>query len=208
MTKTIIIALLFVSLYSCDDTSNNDNKKSLGDSVIIIDSSENKHEDTLADNQPGKDTVREKTDSTESDTALLKMNSIKGWSIDDFIIKCSENHIEELRMDIEYEIKQWKDVKNPIIAKYKGIWLGDYFHFDFVDEQGREYDFGFGNNNLGKYILYDVNDELGWFHNKRYLNKSFKIWWDWRVSSYPCCSGDYELVETYHPSIIKIELTD
>ena len=91
---------------------------------------------------------------------------------------------------------------NPFVSTYLGNDFGDYHHIEFKDDKGKKYDFGSGNNNYGEIELFDK--ELD--DNPKYIGKSFKIYWDWEISSFPCCSGEYDLVEAYLPSIKKIEL--
>ena len=80
----------------------------------------------------------------------------------------------------------------------------DYFHLNFQDDKGTEYDFGFGNNQLGDYTL--CNEDIT--DNKKYLGKTFLLYWNWEISRFPCCEGEYNTVEAYLPSITKLELQE
>ena len=127
-------------------------------------------------------------------------------SIDDYIKKYPKEYKEELRATIKYQIEEWRDVENPFIATYEGNNFGDYHHIEFEDDNGESYDFGFGNNNYGNILLFFDDEQLT--DNPKYLGKLFKIYWEWKVSSFPCCSGEYETAEAYLPSIIKLELIE
>lgn len=95
-------------------------------------------------------------------------------------------------------------MKNPIIASYQGNSISDYFHLNFKDEHNQIYDFGFGNNNFGDYKLFDKSNDYK--DNPKCLNKKFEIYWEWKVTTFPCCSGAYESVEAYLPSIVTLKL--
>ncbi|MBN2756401.1 MAG: hypothetical protein JXR51_04420 [Bacteroidales bacterium] len=114
----------------------------------------------------------------------------------------------ELYDELSNAIEEWKNVESPFIATFNGVEFGDYFHIMFTDKNNFFYDFGFGNNDFGKYELYLENDEEGAATNPKYLNKTFKIWWTWKMSSFYCCSGEYNVVKAHRPSIIKIELIE
>ncbi len=122
----------------------------------------------------------------------------------EFIVLCNNATQEELRFKIKEDIKQWKNIKTPIIARYKGNDILDYQHICFEDDKGYVYDFGSGNNSYGKYTLFENKEHYN--DNPILLNKRFKIYWDWKKSEFPCCNGDYELVKAFQPSIIKLEL--
>ena len=96
-------------------------------------------------------------------------------------------------------------MKNPFLATYEGNEFGDYHHIMFEGAYSKRCDFVFGNNNFGKFKLFS-DDEM--IDNPNYLGKSFKIYWEWKASSFPCCSGEYEMVKAYLPSIVKLELVD
>jgi len=128
--------------------------------------------------------------------------NVSQWNIDNFIIECPKKYRVALKQYIEYKREQWKNVPNPFIAIYKGNNIGDYHHINFKDSKGKIYDFGFGRNDFEHISLF--NKELN--DNPKYLGKSFKIFWDWKISSFPCCSGEYEILKAYHPSILKLEI--
>ena len=110
----------------------------------------------------------------------------------------------EYRNIMVNDIELWKNLANPLIVKYTGSEFGDYFHIYFEDTNGMEYDFGFGNNNYGNYKLYENPGPL--LDNPIYLNKSFKLYWKWKLSTFPCCDGEYNPTKGLQPSIIKLEL--
>lgn len=131
-------------------------------------------------------------------------SKIKDWAPKDLIIEAPKYYIEELTGMFEYEKENWGDVKSPIEAYYRGNDIGDYFHLNFEDDKERIYDFGFGNNKTSEYELYF--DDGSWSDNRKLLNKKFLIYWSWSISSFPCCSGDYEMIKTYYPSIDSLVL--
>lgn len=130
-------------------------------------------------------------------------DSIKKWSTTDFIISKKHKSSTPLRNLIEHTREEWKNVPNPFTAVYRGCDLVDYFHLNFEDTLGKSHDFGFGENNLGSFKLFNGDN---FRDNPKYLNKTFIVYWDWKPSKFPCCDGDYENVEAYYPSIIKLEL--
>lgn len=130
--------------------------------------------------------------------------TIEPDSIDDFIIKYPKGYEADLRAYIKYEIEAWKGVNNPLIATYIGNEFGDYHHIEFEDDNGKIYDFGFGNNDYGNIELYFDDKQLT--DNPKYLGKIFKINWEWKISSFPCCSGEHQAAEAYLPSIVKLEI--
>jgi len=125
--------------------------------------------------------------------------------IDDYIIKYPKGYEVDLKASIKHEIEVWKNADNPLTATYKGNYIGDYLHIEFEDNNQKIYDFGFGNNDLGNIELYN-NKHFD--HNPKYLGKTFKIFWEWKISSFPCCSGEYEIAEAYLPSIVKLEIIE
>ncbi len=160
--------------------------------------------------------VEKKTDSSDSvseiltDSAALEQKieeliNVSNWKIDDFIVKKKDRSSAALRAQIEYTKEQWENVNSPLIATYLGCDFGDYFHLVFEDTKGNNYDFGFGEN---KYEPYKLFDETDYADNPKYLNKTFKIYWNWKITSFPCCEGEYNSVEAYLPSITKLELVD
>lgn len=124
-------------------------------------------------------------------------------AIEDYILSCPLNHMDELIQQIQYEIDQWKDVPNPLIAKYRGTDIGDYYHIIFEDSKGKSYDFGFGNNDFSAYPTLEHVESS---EDVEFVGEEFTIFWDWKVSSFPCCSGEYEIVEAYIPTITGLEL--
>lgn len=128
---------------------------------------------------------------------------VSNWKIDDFIIHKKDKSNLALRNLIEYEKENWRAVKNPFKAKYQGCDFGDYFHLNFKDDEGKYYDFGFGENNLGMFQLYDT---VTFEDNSKYMGKNFTIFWNWKICKFPCCDGEYEPVEAYLPSIVRLEL--
>ncbi|MGB1248943.1 MAG: hypothetical protein ACPG4Z_08645 [Chitinophagales bacterium] len=124
------------------------------------------------------------TSSAQSDTDTISNAALKNYAI--------------------YLNQQWKNVPTPLIATYRGNDFGDYFHIEFEDADGNFYDFGYGANNLKKVALYADNEQFD--DNPEYLNKTFLIFWDWRLTTFPCCEGAYNSYTLELPSIIRLQL--
>jgi hypothetical protein len=178
-------------LFSCNDNGNNIEQKT-NENVPLI--SEKIIETTDSMNEISNSEQEQKTE---------ELISVSDWKIDDFIVKKKDRSSAALRAQIEYTKEQWQHVKNPFTANYQGCDFGDYFHLTFQDTEGNYYDFGFGDNNYEPYQLFDDTD---YADNPNYLNKTFKIYWNWKITTFPCCEGEYNSVEAYLPSITKLEL--
>src|SRR3989338_3357085 len=126
--------------------------------------------------------------------------------IEDFIIYCPEAYLEELKLLLEYEREAWQNVTNPFVARFEGTQFGDYVHIVFKDAEEKTYDLGFGYNDFSAFELYTDEEEMN--DNPNALGKQFKIHWEWKASSFPCCSGEYEMVEAFLPSITHLELIE
>ena len=139
----------------------------------------------------------------EKDTSIEDMAD---WTVDDFIIKKPEGFDDpEIEIVMNQTIEHWKDAENPLTLTYKGVEMHDYYYINFEDQKNKNhYDFGTGDNNFKDYELIDSGDET----NKKYLDKTFKVTWDWKKSYFPCCSGGGNLIEAYQPSIVKLELIE
>jgi hypothetical protein len=186
----VLLHLAFF-MVGCGTTTENTTADTLSDSVAIASS------DTV---------VLTKTDSLQE--AVVDSNillAVDTWKSADFIISAKHKNSEGVLRTIANTRAEWKNVPNPFIAVYRGCDFGDYFHLTFEDNKGKTCDFGFGNNNFGPYTLFDSEQ---YNDNKKYLDKSFRIFWNWKPSSFPCCDGEYETVEAYMPSITKLELMD
>lgn len=123
---------------------------------------------------------------------------------DSLVQTCPPIWKEELLADLKRQRNHWMNIASPFIAIYKGNDISDYFHLNFEDSLGTNYDFGFGANQFGQYQLFEPSGH--YIDNSDYLNQVFLIYWDWKIAQFPCCSGEYELVEAYTPSIISLEL--
>ena len=182
---------------SCSNTTKETKKsdssveKNIDSSKIVV--------DTLNKNQS---LTKENSDTLNKYEVLI---SVQDWKIDDFIIQAKYKKSESVRRLIEHEKEEWKNVKSPIIANFQRSDFGDYFHLIFKDANGIEYDFGFGMNNFGEYKLYD---EPYYNDNPKFLGKTFKVYWNWKITTFPCCDGEYDPVEAYLPSITNLELIE
>lgn len=193
MNKLInyVLSLIFLFCISCNRSPNPLNNKESKDSL----------QSPSPINKKFRDTVSKPTDTLKENTN--KITELK--SVDDYIVNKKDKSSKAVKRSIEYEIEQWKHVTNPFVARYRGCDFGDYFHLNFEDSTKKNYDFGFGNNNYGKYLLFD---SISFNDNRKYLGKAFKIYWDWKLTSFPCCDGDYHLTKAYLPSITKLELLE
>ena len=110
---------------------------------------------------------------------------------------------EALDRQIEAVKEQFKDVPNPAELYFQGFDFGDYPHIIFTDGKEGYYDFGDGNNSFGEYEAGIMSDETS-----EYEGKKFKVYWDWKVSSFSCCEGNMGAVTAKVPSITKLELME
>ncbi len=133
--------------------------------------------------------------------SFLNGNNLK---IDDYIKQYPANQTAELRRHMEWLRKEWQNVPNPITATYQGTDFGDYLHILFKAANGVEYDFGQAKNSYGKYDLYELSGQND--DNPEFLGKEFKVYWDWKLSEFLCCDGEYGEAKAYLPSITKLEL--
>lgn len=191
--KSLLLIILVFSL-ACQNNGNIDQKTE--ETVPVSDEKKTDSSDSLSEILTDGSALEQKTE---------ELINVSNWKIDDFIVKKKDRSSTALRAQIEYIKEQWKDVKSPLVATYQGCDFGDYFHLIFEDAKGNNYDFGFGENEYEPYKLFDETD---YADNPKYLNKTFKIYWNWKITSFPCCEGEYELVEAYLPSITKLELVD
>lgn len=190
------LLLVFLSL-SCNSPTKN-NKETLS----VIDTTD-KARITTGDTIINKSLVQLLEDTLPTQTDKAETTDVTNWETDDFIVHKKDRSNAALRRHIEYEREQWKKVKNPLVAIFRDADMGDYFHLVFEDDAGKTHDFGFGNNNYGKIILFDPKDMIA---NPDYLGKSFRVYWSWKISSFPCCDGENELVEAWLPGITRLEL--
>jgi hypothetical protein len=105
---------------------------------------------------------------------------------------------------------------NPIIANFKGVFIGDYYHLTFEDNQGQQYDFGDAKNETSGFQLErnyeDTEGEMAYLEesgnegNPELIGKSFRIYWEWKSNVFLCCEGEYEETEAEIPTIVKLEL--
>ncbi len=124
----------------------------------------------------------------------------------DYVISCPSAYEAELVQYIEGLREEWKEVPNPLLVRYRGYEIGDYVHILFEDENGKIYDFGSGNNDFGE--LQSFFDDYNFVYDPEGEDPQYTLFWKWKASSFPCCSGEYELVDAYVPSVIRIELVE
>ncbi len=194
--KTIPLLLISIPFLSCKNNKTSKNNNTI-DSIKI---------ETNSNVQDSAKTeiITSKLDSTSiknTTDSILTGNNLK---TDDYIKQYPTNQKAELRRQIEWYIEEWKNVPNPLIATYAGNEFGDYHHVIFKDASGKEYDFGQSKNNYGKYKLHELDGQYD--DNLTYLGKQFKIYWDWKLTAFLCCDGEYGKAVAYLPTITKLEL--
>jgi len=195
-TKYLFIFLILIFI-SCKNSSDKNDEKSDLISKTNYDSTKIETDSLSHSNEVNNDSLLNENSKNE------ELISVQEWKTEDFIINEKDKKNQSLKSNIEYKKEEWKNVKNPFIATYKGCDFGDYFHITFEDTNGKVYDFGFGNNHFGEYLLYNGEQ---YEDNPKYLNKKFKVYWNWKKTTFPCCDGEYESVEAYLPAITKLEL--
>lgn len=139
----------------------------------------------------------------EEDEKLISQKYFKNNERNEWLKKLDSTQLTYPKEVIEFifsEYSKMKNVNNPIIATYQGYELHDYFYFTFKGEDGRFYDFGNGDNNLGDIPFFKESET-----NSTLIGKKFKIYWGWKPTSFNCCEGSMDLYYSDLPSILRIE---
>tara|TARA_B100000795_G_C22496003_1_gene322104 strand:+ start:94 stop:447 length:354 start_codon:yes stop_codon:yes gene_type:complete len=90
---------------------------------------------------------------------------------------------------------------NELVAEYSYSEQGDYAYIVFTALDGKEWDFGAGNNNFGSFDFEGENFE----GNKELVGKRFKIYWiNKKVEAY--AEDGETVIQIEALSVIKIEL--
>lgn len=199
--NTLISFLFVIVFFAACKNSPEEKKKSTGSVTETNRPTATTPADTVTN--PPSITEEKKDTIVVNQSKKNEVLTVDGWKIDDFIVKDKDKSSEALRRTIAYTREEWQYIKNPLIATYRGCDFGDYFHLNFEDKKGKNHDFGWGNNDYGKYLLFSLPDYID---NPAYLGKSFRIYWAWKVSSFSCCDGEYHRVEAYTPSITRLEI--
>ena len=185
---------------------------------FLIISCENNHK---TKNEIPYDSMTPEVSSKREDSATLKFTGNKldsvianrnrqsflngsNLKIDDYIKQYPANQTAALRRHMEWLRKEWQNVPNPITATYQGNDFGDYHHLLFKAANGLKYDFGQAKNSYGQYVLHELSGQYD--DNPEFLGKKFKVYWDWKLSEFLCCDGQYGEAKAYLPSITKLEL--
>ena len=148
--------------------------------------------------------TEETTEETKVKTETVSMDSEKPEATIDEKSEGAEEVTTDnpaLQSYLETQKKEWEGIVNPMTVTFKEFVLGDYPHIIFADAEGKEFDFGDGNNAYGEFSPADFQDE-----ESQYLGKKFNITWEWKESEFNCCEGAMDLVKAKVPSIAKIEL--
>jgi hypothetical protein len=198
MNKHIIrlLPVIFFLISGC--TNNRDTKKGNAPDTLKA-GVHTKPADTAAPNVAGN-----KPDTLQPGSNMQPFVSSSKLSTGDYIKQYPAYQHAELRRLIERLRKEWQNRPNPLTATYQGNDFGDYHHILFRDANGTTYDFGQANNHYGPYQLHARSGQYD--DNPEYLGKKFKIYWDWILTDFSCCDGEYGKAKAYLPSIIKLEL--
>ena len=191
---SIITAATIFLFLSCDHKQVINESKDASGSVL---SSEHDDSTSIHNTDLSIDSIP----TTESTQVFLKGKNLK---IEDYIKHSTTNQEAELKSLIEHLREEWQNVPNPITATYIGNDFGDYHHIIFKDANGVEYDFGQANNYYGEYSLFENSGQYE--DHPDYLGKEFKVYWDWTLSEFLCCDGEYGKAKAYLPAITKLEL--
>ena len=182
---TLLIFLLILSCENSIKTKSNNSKD--------VSSSD------LSTQQKDSTSIKSPDQSLDSLTSTKKLLKTA-----DYIIQYPANKKSGITSHMEHLIQAWQNVPNPITATYIGNDFGDYHHIHFKDANGVEYDFGQANNNFGEYKLFENSGQYE--DHPGYLGKEFKVYWDWTLSEFLCCDGEYGKAKAYLPAITKLEL--
>jgi hypothetical protein len=148
------------------------------------------------------DTLHLQTDTLSKDS-LETLRDVSNWKSQDFIVDAGIYSTSEVWSSIDWQLEQVKNLKSPFLAKFTTVEIHDYFHLNFETENGQTLDCGDGENNLGEYVLYSAPDYI---ENPKYAGKTFLVYWNWEIATFQCCSGSYNTVKAYVPTITKLEL--
>ena len=138
-----------------------------------------------------------------------RFSKTKNWSDRNMLLDPKYANDKVVMESIKSLRKSWNNVSIPIIAQYKGTRIGEnkighpikqLSFLLFQDSNGETYNFGYGNNN---YSDFDLSK-----NNANYKDKTFIIYWEWKLSGWPAGSSfdDLILIQAYYPSIEKLEL--
>ena len=192
----IILSTIFFLMISCKN--NNQSKNDYTNDSITAevrltreDSALLKFPDIQSDTVP----------ATRDTTSLVKGSDLKTADDNE---QYSANQKSGVRSYIAWLRKQWQQVPNPISATYQGNDFGDYQHILFKDANKVVYDFGQAKNNYGQYKLHKLSGQNE--DNPEFLGKIFKVYWEWKLTEFLCCDGEYDKARAYVPSITKLEL--
>ncbi len=198
MNKFVLLFLstVFFVVMSCENHNKNNNGTPADSMTAHIDS------------KP-EDTATVKAENHKPDTVTAKGDTLpflngSNAKTEDFIKQYPSGQKAGLRQYMELLRKEWQNVSNPFTATYRGNDFGDYQHILFEAASGVTYDFGQADNNYGQYKLHELSGQFA--DNPEYLGKKFKIYWDWKLTDFLCCEGEYGKAKAYIPSITKLEL--
>lgn len=192
MNKKSILCLyaLFILSVSCNNnktgTNTTNEPTNAGDLPAQIDTVSAGQTDTLI---PKKSNAVTKGTEVKKEDPSLQNTAHQSPAV--------KRYLQELK-------KSWKNTPNPLIATYEGNDFGDYQHIIFKDAKGNTYDFGQAANSYGKYQLHEASGQYA--DNQAYLGKKFKVYWEWKLTDFLCCEGEYDKVKGYLPAITKLEL--
>lgn len=120
----------------------------------------------------------------------------------EYIIEYGMGDPEILDDLIQSRIASFKDLPSPIFAQFDGVELDHHNHLNiYFGYSQATLNFGNGDNDYSTYKLFDEAFQT----NPQLEGKVFKIYWEWRIASFPCCEGETLISKSYLPSILKLE---
>ncbi len=162
------------------------------------------NESTSSENVPNDIRPVDSVTISEIDTLTID-TLVSSTSLEETPQLTNLNENSSLASYINYLHEKMENVKNPIRATYEGTDFGDYFHLSFRGPNELYLDFADGNNDFGKYELYD---SLTFEENQKYVGKTFEIHWEYKISTFACCEGEMEAVTAKVPSITELKLIE
>ncbi len=158
----------------------------------------------LSCNQSGVNNTEEvESEITTSDTTL----ATEDVDTDNLLaLTAAENYKNDPRTKAYVDdLKEtWKDTPKALTATFVRVEFGDYFHLVFEDSKNNGLDFGNANNTLDPYNLILESNEA----NSKFINKKFKLTWDWLPSSFNCCEGNMDEMIANIPTITSLQLVE
>ena len=195
--KLLLISTFFTLFISCNNNKNKA-KENISTAPIVAEIKP-EQKDTVKINQ-----INSKPDTVIPNSKIQPVTKTGYLKNEEAISRNAPDLREDLKRHLDWLKTKWQNAPNPVTAIYQGNDFGDYQHILFKDAKGKTYDFGQAANNYGKYQLHEHSGQYK--DNPAYLGRKFKVYWEWKLSDFLCCEGDYDRVKAYLPAITKLEL--